>query len=48
MNNKGHEDKAFKKMDAKAMLAMSPEEELEDKDKELRFGTAICALTILR
>jgi len=48
LNNKGHDDKKFEKMDAKKMLAMTPIDELEEKDRELRFGTAMCALTILR
>jgi len=46
--SKGQEDKEFRLLDAKAMMAQTPSQELEEKDRGLRHACAMCSLTILR
>ena len=49
LNTQAHKDKAepFKKT-AKELMAQTNEEELDEKEKGIRFGTAMCSLSILR
>ncbi|CAG9466309.1 unnamed protein product [Pedinophyceae sp. YPF-701] len=48
LNNQGQQDKEYVARTAQELLAMTPLDELESRDREIRHGTAICALTILR
>ena len=48
LNNQAHKDKAFQPANAKALLAQTETEELDEKEKDIRFGSAICSLSILR
>lgn len=48
LNTRAHKDKEFEKPDAKRLLSMTELDELDEKDRETRFGAAMCALSIFR
>eukprot|EP00227_Mantoniella_beaufortii_P000577 CAMPEP_0197611384 /NCGR_PEP_ID=MMETSP1326-20131121/55248_1 /TAXON_ID=1155430 /ORGANISM="Genus nov. species nov., Strain RCC2288" /LENGTH=573 /DNA_ID=CAMNT_0043180021 /DNA_START=209 /DNA_END=1926 /DNA_ORIENTATION=- len=48
LNTEAKKDAEFRETSAKEMVDMKPSAEFEVKEREIRFGTACCALTILR
>eukprot|EP00899_Mesostigma_viride_P004491 jgi/Mesvir1/14042/Mv03116-RA.1 len=48
LNTEAASDAEFIQRSASELLALPAQDELEDKLKSVRFGTAMCALTILR
>ncbi|GAQ87507.1 hypothetical protein KFL_003580010 [Klebsormidium nitens] len=48
LHAEGRQDASFKERSAAELLALSPAQELQDKAAAIRFGVALCCLTLLR